>query len=49
MHAALSATQLAQRDGTLGTVYRANRKEFMHWIGIELSDITEQWRKRAGQ
>ncbi|MGO9061351.1 MAG: ATP-binding protein [Candidatus Binataceae bacterium] len=42
MHAALSATQLAQRDGTLGTVIEPNRKEFMHWIGIELSDITEQ-------
>jgi NtrC-family two-component system sensor histidine kinase KinB len=41
MNAALSATQLAQRDGTLKQVLSANRNKFMHWIGVELSDITE--------
>ena len=41
MHAALSVVQLAQRDGSLGTALQPNRKAFMHWIGIELSDITE--------
>jgi NtrC-family two-component system sensor histidine kinase KinB len=41
MTAALDATQLAQRDGRLKAVLGANRSEFMHWIGIELNDITE--------
>ena len=41
MNAALSATQLAQRDGTLKDVLAANRNEFMHWIDVELGDITE--------
>jgi PAS domain S-box-containing protein len=41
MNAAMAATQLAQRDGTLSEVLAANRNEFMHWIGVELADITE--------
>jgi two-component system, NtrC family, sensor histidine kinase KinB len=41
MNAALAATQLAQRDGKLKDVLEANRTEFMHWIGVELGDITE--------
>src|SRR5579863_1796699 len=41
MTAALDATQLAQSDGTLKQVLAANRNKFMHWIGVELSDITE--------
>ncbi len=41
MNAALAASQLAQRDGTLKAVRAANRREFMHWIGVELGDITE--------
>ncbi len=41
MTAALDATQLAQRDGTLSQVLAANRRAFMHWIDIELADITE--------
>src|SRR5579863_4337270 len=41
MNAALSAVQLAQRDGTLQAVEAANRDKFAHWIGVELGDITE--------
>jgi NtrC-family two-component system sensor histidine kinase KinB len=41
MTAALDSTQLAQRDGTLPQVLSANRSVFMHWIDIELGDITE--------
>jgi PAS domain S-box-containing protein len=41
MHAALSAVQLAQRDGHLSMFLEPNREKFMHWIGVELGDITE--------
>jgi two-component system, NtrC family, sensor histidine kinase KinB len=41
MTAALDATQVAQRDGTLSEVLEANGREFAHWIGVELNDITE--------
>ncbi len=41
MHAALSATQLAQHDGKLGPALEPNRKEFVKWINTELADITE--------
>ncbi len=57
MNAALTAVQLAQRDGTLNQVLAGNRREFMYWIGVELNDITEvgeaelahdiEWRGRA--
>jgi two-component system, NtrC family, sensor histidine kinase KinB len=41
MNAALTVLQIAERDGTLDKKLAPNRKEFMHWIGMELGDITE--------
>jgi NtrC-family two-component system sensor histidine kinase KinB len=43
MTAALDATQLAQVEGNLTpAMLAANRHEFMHWINVELGDITEE-------
>jgi two-component system, NtrC family, sensor histidine kinase KinB len=41
MHAALYNVQLAQLTGTLSKVLAPNRDLFMHWINVELNDITE--------
>jgi NtrC-family two-component system sensor histidine kinase KinB len=41
MHAALYNVQLAQANGTLPAVLAPNRELFMHWINVELGDITE--------
>lgn len=41
MTAALSALQIAERDGTLKSVLPSSRAEFTHWIGVEENDITE--------
>ena len=48
MHSALHALQLAQRDGALAKALPANRDAFRHWIGVELNNITEARRERAG-
>jgi hypothetical protein len=41
MHAALPAVELAQLQGSSATVLPWSRDTFMHWINVELSDITE--------
>jgi two-component system, NtrC family, sensor histidine kinase KinB len=41
MHAALYNVQLAQANGTLPAALAPNRELFMHWINVELGDITE--------
>ena len=41
MNAALTALQIAERDGTLDKSLASDRKVFMQGIGMELGDITE--------
>ncbi|HKV55778.1 MAG TPA: ATP-binding protein [Candidatus Binataceae bacterium] len=41
MHAALYTVQLAEINGTLPDVLAPNRAIFVHWIDVELGDITE--------
>lgn len=41
MHSALSALELAQRDGTLANRLQPSRETFNHWLDVELHNITE--------
>jgi two-component system, NtrC family, sensor histidine kinase KinB len=41
MHRAVWSVQVAQLNGTLGSVLKPSQEEFDHWIGVEKNDITE--------
>jgi NtrC-family two-component system sensor histidine kinase KinB len=41
MHATLYAVELAKLQGRLPAALPANRDAFMHWMNVELGDITE--------